>query len=106
MRRRAIRLSLIHILDNKLVEEGTARAHTAALEQKVAVLQQELAAQAAQRADEDGDTPWREDTEIELHVPQERASRIRADVVDGQKCLLIPLEEGEHARINGVEQPL
>ena len=95
-----------NVLDNKLVEEGTARAHTAALEQKVAVLQQELAAQAAQRADEDGDTPWREDTEIELHVPQERASRIRADVVDGQKCLLIPLEEGEHARINGVEQPL
>lgn len=95
-----------NVLDNKLVEEGTARAHTAALEQKVAVLQQELAAQAAQRADEDDDAPWREDTEIELHVPQERASRIRADVVDGQKCLLIPLEEGEHARINGVEQPL
>lgn len=95
-----------NVLDNKLVEEGTARAHTAALEQKVAVLQQELAAQAAQRADEGEDEPWHEEAEIELHVPQERASRIRADMVDGQKCLLIPLEEGEHARINGVEQPL
>lgn len=95
-----------NVLDSKLVEEGTARAHTAALEQKVAVLQQELAAQAAQRTDAEDDAPWREDAEIELHVPQERASRIRADVVDGQKCLLIPLEEGEHARINGVEQPL
>ena len=95
-----------NVLDNKLVEEGTARAHTAALEQKVAGLQPELAAQAAQRADEGEDAPWHEDAEIELHVPQERASRIRADMVDGQKCLLIPLEEGEHARINGVEQPL
>lgn len=95
-----------NVLDSKLVEEGTARAHTAALEQKVAVLQQELAAQAAQRTDAEDDAPWHEDAEIELHVPQERASRIRADVVDGQKCLLIPLEEGEHARINGVEQPL
>ena len=95
-----------NVLDSKLVEEGTARAHTAALEQKIAVLQQELAAQAAQRVDAEDDAPWREDAEIELHVPQERASRIRADVVDGQKCLLIPLEEGEHARINGVEQPL
>ena len=46
-----------NVLDNKLVEEGTARAHTAALEQKVAVLQQELAAQAAQRADADEDAP-------------------------------------------------
>lgn len=95
-----------NVLDSKLVEEGSVRAHTAALEQKVAVLQQELAAQAAQRTDAEDDAPWREDTEIELHVPQERASRIRADVVDGQKCLLIPLEEGEHARINGVDQPL
>ena len=95
-----------NVLDNKLVEEGTARAHTAALEQKVAVLQQELAAQAAQRADAEEDAPWHEDAEIELHVPQERASRIRTDMVDGQKCLLIPLKEGEHARINGVEQPL
>ena len=97
-----------NVLDSKLVEEGTARAHTAALEQKVAVLQQELAAQAAARADgeDDGEAPWREDAEIELHVPAERAERIRAGVVDGQKCLLVPLEEGEHARINGEERTL
>ena len=97
-----------NVLDSKLVEEGTARAHTAALEQKVAVLQQELAAQAAARADgeDDGEAPWRADAEIELHVPAERAERIRAGVVDGQKCLLVPLEEGEHARINGEERTL
>lgn len=73
------------------------------------MLQQELAAQAAARAEADADAdeaPWREETGIELHVPQERAGRIRTDVVDGQKCLLVPLEEGEHARINGVEQTL
>ena len=96
-----------NVLDSKLVEQGTARAHTAALERKVAVLQQELAAQAAARADaDDGGAPWDEDAGIELHVPAERAGRIRADVVDGQKCLLVPLEEGEHARINGEERTL
>ncbi|RGC52125.1 DUF4317 family protein [Agathobaculum butyriciproducens] len=36
-----------NVLDSRLVEEGTVKAHTAALEQKVAVLQQELAHQAA-----------------------------------------------------------
>lgn len=40
----------LNVLDSRLVEEGTVKAHTAALEQKVAVLQQELAHQAANAA--------------------------------------------------------
>lgn len=44
-----------NVLDSRLVEEGTVKAHTAALEQKVAVLQQELAHQAANAADTDED---------------------------------------------------
>ena len=97
-----------NVLDNKLVEEGTRRAHTAQLEQKVAALQQELAAQAAERADEDDSAPWDEDAAapIELRVPEEKAGRIHTGVVDGQKCLLIPLEEGESARINGRDAAL
>ena len=90
-----------NVLDNKLVEEGTRRAHTAQLEQKVAALQQELAAQAAERADEDDAA-----APIELRVPEEKAERIHTGVVDGQKCLLIPLEEGESARINGRDAAL
>ena len=96
------------MLDNKLVEEGTRRAHTAQLEQKVAALQQELAAQAAGRAGEDDSAPWAEDVAapIELRVPESKAERIHTGMVDGQKCLLIPLDEGESARINGKETPL
>lgn len=97
-----------NVLDNKLVEEGTRRAHTAQLEQKVAALQQELAAQAAERADEDDSAPWDEEAAapIELRVPEEKAGRIHTGVVDGQKCLLIPLDEGESARINGRDAAL
>ena len=97
-----------NVLDNKLVEEGTRRAHTAQLEQKVAALQQELAAQAAERADEDDSAPWADDTSapIELRVPEDKAQRIHTGVVDGQKCLLIPLDEGESARINGRDAAL
>ena len=97
-----------NVLDNKLVEEGTRRAHTAQLEQKVAALQQELAAQAAERAEEDDSAPWDEDAAapIELRVPEEKAGRIHTGVVDGQKCLLIPLDEGESARINGRDAAL
>ena len=98
-----------NVLDNKLVEEGTRRAHTAQLEQKVAALQQELAAQAAQRADEGDTPPWAEggaSAPIELRVSEDKAERIHTGVVDGQKCLLIPLDEGESACINGKEAQL
>ena len=59
--------------------------HTAALEQKVAVLQQELAQHAAS-ADEENkdDVPWVTggSINIELRVPEERASAIRTGIVE------------------------
>ena len=98
-----------NVLDNKLVEEGTRRAHTAQLEQKVAALQQELAAQAAGRAEEDG----RRAVERGRRSSADRAARTRKQGGAHphrhgrrQKCLLIPLDEGESARINGKETPL
>ncbi len=93
-----------NVLDSRLVEEGTVKAHTAALEQKVAVLQQELAHQAANAADADEDAvPWETGTVIDVRMPQERAANVHTEVVEGQKCLVIPLAGDESARINGVE---
>ena len=93
-----------NVLDSRLVEEGTVKAHTAALEQKVAVLQQELAHQAANAADADeDDVPWETGTVIDVRMPQERAANVHTEVVEGQKCLVIPLTGDESARINGVE---
>ena len=93
-----------NVLDSRLVEEGTVKAHTAALEQKVAVLQQELAHQAANAADTDeDDVPWETGTVIDVRMPQERAANVHTEVVEGQKCLVIPLAGDESARINGVE---
>ena len=93
-----------NVLDSRLVEEGTVKAHTAALEQKVAVLQQELAHQAANAADADeDDVPWETGTVIDVRMPQERAANVHTEVMEGQKCLVIPLTGDESARINGVE---
>lgn len=92
-----------NVLDSKVVAEGAVRAHTAELEQKVAVLRQQL----AERADEDGSAPWQEDdAQIVLRMPADKAGQVRTEVVSGQKCLLIPLEGGESATINGVNRAL
>ena len=98
-----------NVLDSRLVEEGAVREHTAALEQKVAVLQQELAQHAASADEEnEDDVPWVTggSINIELRVPEERASAIRTGIVEGRKCLLVPIEDDEEACVNGKNLPL
>lgn len=46
-----------------------------------------------------GDT--QKDGEITLNVSPEKAAEITADFIDGQRCLIIPLGENEHATVNG-----
>ena len=53
-------------------------------------------------ADED-DVPWETGTVIDVRMPQERAANVHTEVMEGQKCLVIPLTGDESARINGVE---
>lgn len=95
-----------NVLDSKLVESNLQRVHTAELEQKVFALREQLAEQA-ERMQEMDEAPWRDsDGGIVLRVSEQKAERVRAGVVDGQRCLLIPLEEGESASINGVDTVL
>jgi hypothetical protein len=39
---------------------------------------------------------------VVLRVKPEKASQIKSQVINGQKCLVIPMDEDEHATINGV----
>ena len=39
--------------------------------------------------------------DIVLRVSEEKAKEITTSVVDGQKCILIPVEEDEYATVNG-----
>jgi formylmethanofuran dehydrogenase subunit A len=39
---------------------------------------------------------------VVLRVKPEKASQIKSQVINGQKCLVIPMGEDEHATINGV----
>ena len=94
-----------NVLDSRLVEQNSQRIHTAELERKVADLQHRLAEQAEQLADDT--PPWAETgAEIVLRVPEERAGRVHTETVEGQRCLVIPLEAGDSASINGVDRTL
>ena len=40
--------------------------------------------------------------DVVLHVKPEKASQIKSRIIDGQKCLLIPMDENENVNVNGI----
>lgn len=40
--------------------------------------------------------------DVILHVKPEKASQIKSQIIDGQKCLVIPMDENENVNVNGV----
>ena len=52
-------------------------------------------------ADED-DVPVTKTYDVILRVKPEKVSQIHSEIINGQKCLVIPMEEDEHAAVNGV----
>ena len=96
---------LENLIDAKAVEAGSKMRQNKELVQKVASLQQQLEdAQMLVRAPEDEDAPTGgiKTYDVILRVQPEKAEQIKSQVIAGQKCLVIPMEEDEHAAINGV----
>ena len=74
-----------HILDSKALDQGQIRKD-----------QKELAQYKAHLHSYD----------VVLHVKPVKASQIHSTIIDGQKCLVIPMDEDEQASINGVNAAL
>lgn len=90
-----------NLLDSKLAAIGAQREATLALTNKIESLEQQL---KDARAD---DLPWDDAAPaIVLQVPTDKKDQVASRIIDGQKYLVIPLEDGETARINGVAVPL
>ena len=96
---------LDHLIDTKAIEAGTKLKQEKELVQKVAVLEQQLEdTRMLAGLPEKEDTPTGDikTYDVILRVKPEKASQIKSQLIDGQKCLVIPMEENEHAAINGV----
>lgn len=90
-----------NLLDRKLVSAGIQREQTLTLTRKIESLEQQL----AQKSDDT--LPWDETPPaIVLQVSEDKAKQIQSQIIDGQKCLVIPLADGDGARINGAPAAL
>lgn len=92
-----------HLIDPKSLEanarireEEELRAQVEELRQQVA-LHQASSAEGSDNAD-DGIRTY----DVVLRVKPEKVSQIKSQIIDGHKCLVIPMEENEHAAVNGI----
>lgn len=89
------------ILDAKAVEANAPKRREQELIKKVDVLTEQLEKKEfGPITDEEPDAIKTYD--VILRVKPEKAEQIHTQVINGQKCIVIPMEEHEYATINGV----
>ena len=47
-----------------------------------------------------------EDYDVILNVKPEKVEQISSQIIDGKRCLVIPMDDHEHVAVNGVDAPL
>lgn len=110
------------MVDKKLVEESVQRIRTAELEEQVTDLKDQI--QEKEQTITEAKKTIREqeaalaspgtliqseltdEMPISLHVSPQKAKQIRTQLVGGVKCIVVPVEKGESAQINGVPADL
>lgn len=94
------------LVDPKLVEANDKRKEKLNLVQQVQSLKQQLeetrALPVSESEDNGDDVPAVKTYDVILRVKPEKVGQIHSQVIDGQKCLVIPMDEDEHAAVNGV----
>lgn len=87
-----------NVVDSKALAANEQIQKEKELVAQVEVLQQQLKEkQIEEKADEVVKT-----YDVVLRVKPEKVSQIKSEVINGQKCLVIPMAEDEHANVNGV----
>jgi hypothetical protein len=94
-----------HLVDPKLLEANAKRKEKLELVHQVENLKQQLEeTRSLPVSDEesDEDVPVAKTYDVILRVKPEKVGQIHSQIIDGQKCLVIPMAEDEHAAVNGV----
>lgn len=98
-----------NLVNEKAIEKNNKEKKEIKLLQEVATLRQELKDTKQEIGkNENTDNPEQEQdwAEVFLRMKPDKAERVKSQTIDGQKYLLIPMEEEEHVNLNGVETTL
>lgn len=107
-----------HLIDAKALAAHATRKREKELVLQVQTLQQRLEEREQERAlereqenfeqfnDSEITPELSDDYDVILNVKPQKVEQITSQVIDGRKCLIIPLDENEHATVNGVDTEL
>lgn len=106
-----------HLIDKKILAENEKNKATKVLVEQIQVLQERLeetvktSKPLIPAEDEDNETgegaldPNQKDTfefDVVLQVKAEKMNQIKSQIIDGKKCIIIPMDEDEQANVNGI----
>ena len=101
---------LQNLIDEKALEKNAKKKEEEQLRLQVQNLQKELAektflssGEEAASDDTSDDISAAASSDVVLRVRPEKAPLIKSEIIDGQKCLIIPVEEDEQVNVNGVD---
>lgn len=93
-----------HLVDPKLVEANAKRKEKLELVEQVESLKHQLEETRSIPVDDsDDDVPAVKTYDVISPCKnRKKVGQIHSDTINGQKCLIIPMDENEHAAVNGV----
>ena len=97
-----------NLIDSKVLKANEQRKKEEHLEKQVAILQtrlEEVKQEVAADNDEENANleESNPDYDVILQVKPEKVPQIKSEIIDGQKCIIIPINENEQATVNGVD---
>ena len=97
-----------NLIDAKVLKANEQRKKEEHLEKQVALLQtrlEEVKQEVAADNDEENVNLEESNPEYDviLQVKPEKVPQIKSEIIDGQKCIIIPINENEQATVNGVD---
>lgn len=94
------------LIDTKVLKAKDQRKKEVHLRKQVQILEEELSQVKTAYEEEKAGVEKGEDHEkyaVILQVRPEKASMIKSMLIDGQRCIVIPVEEDEYTKVNGKE---
>lgn len=106
-----------NVIDTKALVQNEIRLEKKEMEDQIVVLNQQLSEKNTELAERTTQLQEKQEEidnymaetrnyDVVLHVKPEKANQIHSSVIDGKKCIVIPMDENEQATINGINTTL
>lgn len=106
-----------NVIDAKALVQNEIRLEKKEMEDQIVVLNQQLSEKNTELAERTTQLQEKQEEidnymaetrnyDVVLHVKPEKANQIHSSMIDGKKCIVIPMDENEQATINGINTTL